>query len=100
MSQFADGGIIASKPYVASAAYINKMSDYCKHCHYDYKKKYGDRACPYNSLYWNFFDRNADKLEGNPRIGMAYVTLKKMKPDEREKMMQQAAVYLEDLNIL
>jgi deoxyribodipyrimidine photolyase-related protein len=100
MSQFADGGLIASKPYVATAAYINKMSDYCKHCHYDYKKKYGDRACPYNSLYWNFFDRNADKLQSNPRIGMAYVTLKKMKPDEREKIMQQAEIYLSDLNAL
>ncbi|MDT3402788.1 cryptochrome/photolyase family protein [Mucilaginibacter terrae] len=100
MSQFADGGIIASKPYVASAAYINKMSDYCKNCHYDYKKKHGDRACPYNSLYWNFFDRNANKLQKNPRIGMAYVTLNKMKPDEREKIMQQAEVYLNDMNNL
>jgi deoxyribodipyrimidine photolyase-related protein len=98
MSQFADGGIIGSKPYVASAAYINKMSDYCKHCHYDYKKKVGDRACPYNSLYWNFFDRNADKLEGNPRIGMAYVTLKKMKPEEKVLLMEQAEKYLGDLN--
>ncbi|WP_345948528.1 cryptochrome/photolyase family protein [Mucilaginibacter sp. PAMB04274] len=100
MSQFADGGIIGSKPYVASAAYINKMSDYCKHCHYDYKKKTGDKACPYNSLYWNFFDRNAEKLQNNPRIGMAYVTLKKMKPDEKEKIMQQAETYLENLNDL
>jgi deoxyribodipyrimidine photolyase-related protein len=98
MSQFADGGIIGSKPYVASAAYINKMSDYCKHCHYDYKKKVGDRACPYNSLYWNFFDRNADRLQNNPRIGMAYVTLKKMKPDEKALLMQQAEQYLGDLN--
>jgi len=98
MSQFADGGIIGSKPYAASAAYINKMSDYCKHCHYDYKKKVGDRACPFNSLYWNFFDRNADKLQSNPRIGMAYVTLKKMKPEEKALLMQQAEKYLGDLN--
>lgn len=98
MSQFADGGIIASKPYVASAAYINKMSDYCKHCHYDYKKKVGDKACPFNSLYWNFFDRNADQLEKNPRIGMAYVTLKKMKPEERALLMEQAEKYLGNLN--
>ncbi|WP_295767924.1 cryptochrome/photolyase family protein [uncultured Mucilaginibacter sp.] len=100
MSQFADGGIIASKPYVASAAYINKMSDYCKNCHYDYKKKHGEKACPYNSLYWNFFDRNADKLEKNPRIGMAYNNLKKMKPEERQKIMEQAEAYLENLNTL
>jgi len=100
MSQFADGGLIASKPYVASAAYINKMSDYCKHCKYDYKKRYGENACPFNSLYWNFFDRNAEKLQSNPRIGMAYVTLKKMKPDEKEKIMAQAETYLSDLNAL
>jgi deoxyribodipyrimidine photolyase-related protein len=100
MSQYADGGVIGSKPYAASAAYINKMSDYCKNCHYDYKKKYGERACPYNSLYWNFYERNADKLQGNPRIGMAYMTLKKMKPDEKQKIMEQAEIYLDDLNKL
>jgi deoxyribodipyrimidine photolyase-related protein len=98
MSQFADGGIIGSKPYAASAAYINKMSDYCKHCHYDYRKKVGDRACPFNSLYWNFFERNAEKLQSNPRIGMAYVTLKKMKPEEKALLMEQAERYLGDLN--
>ncbi|UEG54368.1 cryptochrome/photolyase family protein [Mucilaginibacter daejeonensis] len=100
MSQFADGGIVGSKPYVASAAYINKMSDHCKHCHYNYKARHGEKACPFNSLYWNFFDRNADKLEKNPRIGMAYVTLKKMKPDEKEKTMLQAETYLNNLNEL
>jgi deoxyribodipyrimidine photolyase-related protein len=94
MSQFADGGIIASKPYVASAAYINKMSDYCKTCHYDYKKKYGDRACPFNSLYWNFFDRNAETLEHNPRIGMMYKIMRKFSAEELRKINEQAEVYL------
>jgi deoxyribodipyrimidine photolyase-related protein len=94
MSQFADGGIIASKPYVASAAYINKMSDYCKTCHYDYKKKYGDRACPFNSLYWNFFDRNADVLEHNPRIGMMYKIMRKFPAEELKKINEQAEIYL------
>ncbi|MBS7564287.1 cryptochrome/photolyase family protein [Mucilaginibacter sp. Bleaf8] len=100
MSQFADGGLIASKPYAATAAYINKMSNYCKHCHYDYKKRYGDRACPYNSLYWNFLDRNAEHLQSNPRIGMAYRILKTMNPDEKQKVMEQAAAYLDRLNEL
>lgn len=94
MSQFADGGIIASKPYVASAAYINKMSDYCKTCHYDYKKKYGDCACPFNSLYWNFFDRNAETLENNPRIGMMYKIMRKFPAQELRKINEQAEVYL------
>ena len=78
MSQFADGGLMATKPYVSSAAYINRMSDYCKQCHYDRKLREGERACPYNALYWDFFARNRDKLAGNPRLGMVYVQLKKM----------------------
>ncbi|WP_051786236.1 cryptochrome/photolyase family protein [Endozoicomonas numazuensis] len=52
MSQFSDGGLLASKPYAASGNYINKMSDYCKSCHYDVKRKTGEHACPFNSLYW------------------------------------------------
>lgn len=63
MSQFADGGIVGSKPYVASANYINKMSNYCKGCQYDKDKKYGENACPFNSLYWAFFKQHQDKLK-------------------------------------
>ncbi len=100
MSQFADGGLIASKPYASTAAYINKMSDYCKHCHYDYKKRYGERACPFNSLYWNFLDRNAAQLKGNPRIGMAYKHLDGMSREELEQVNEQAAVYIDDLENL
>ncbi|MCD8741443.1 cryptochrome/photolyase family protein [Mucilaginibacter roseus] len=100
MSQFADGGIIASKPYVSSAAYINKMSDYCGNCHYDYKKRTGEKACPFNSLYWNFFHRNADRLEGNHRIGMMYNILKKMNRDEINEINKQADIYLDAINEL
>ena len=100
MSQYADGGIIASKPYVASAAYINKMSDYCKSCSYDYKKKYGENACPFNSLYWNFFYRNAEQIEGNPRIGMMYKTLKKFSREELDKINEQAEKHLMNLENL
>lgn len=100
MSQFADGGLIASKPYVASAAYINKMSDYCKHCHYDHKKKHGERACPYNSLYWNFFDRHRKQLSNNPRIGVMYKTLDRFDKHELESILKQAEHYLNNLNDL
>lgn len=100
MSQFADGGIIASKPYVSSAAYINKMSDYCKGCHYDYKTKHGEKACPFNSLYWNFFDRNTDKLKDNPRIGMMYKLWDKFSKIEKHQILQQAETYLSHLNEL
>ena len=80
MSQFADGGLLATKPYVSSAAYIDRMGDYCKGCHYDKKLREGERACPFNALYWDFHARNKDKLANNPRIGMVYRQLEKMTP--------------------
>ena len=100
MSQFADGGIVGTKPYVSSANYIDKMSDYCKKCTYDPKIKTGDRACPFNSLYWHFFDRNREKLAKNPRIGMAYVTLQKMKDSDKKAIMEQAEFYLDKIEEL
>ena len=78
MSQFADGGLLASKPYVSSAAYINKMGDYCKGCAYRKDRRIGEDACPFNALYWDFHLRHADKLSRNPRIGMVYRNLAKM----------------------
>jgi len=100
MSQFADGGIIGSKPYVASANYINKMSDYCKGCHYEKDKRYGDRACPFNSLYWNFYLTKEKHLKKNQRVSMMYRLLEKMEPTEIEKIKQQAETYLEEINDL
>ncbi len=100
MSQFADGGIVGSKPYVSSAAYIDKMSNYCKNCHYDKAKKVGDKACPFNSLYWNFYNQHEDKLGKNPRIGMMYNVWKKMQPEVREQLLQQAAYYIKNINDL
>lgn len=78
MSQWADGGIIATKPYVSSAAYINRMSDYCEGCAYDHKQKLGERACPFNALYWDFFARHEPLLGSNSRLGMVYRQLQKM----------------------
>ncbi|MGY6558888.1 MAG: cryptochrome/photolyase family protein [Nitritalea sp.] len=98
MSQFADGGIVGTKPYVSSANYIDKMSNYCGSCHYLKSKKTGDKACPFNSLYWDFYARNEDKLAKNPRIGMAYRTWEKMK--DKEAIREQAAFYLKHLDTL
>jgi deoxyribodipyrimidine photolyase-related protein len=98
MSQFADGGIVGTKPYVCSANYIHKMGNYCSHCAYSYTKKVGEGACPFNSLYWHFYDINRDKLEKNPRIGMAYRTLDKLK--NKTELLEQAEVYLSDLDKL
>lgn len=100
MSQFADGGIVGTKPYVSSANYINKMSDYCKGCAYDKKKRTGPDACPFNSLYWDFFDRHREKLENNPRIGMVYRTWDKMGIREQTAVRAQAADYLMRINTL
>ena len=90
MSQFADGGLLATKPYVSSAAYIDRMSDYCKGCAYDKKQRLGESACPFNALYWDFYQRNADKLARNPRIGMAYRQLAKMPAEEIAMLQTQA----------
>ncbi|MCH8546313.1 MAG: cryptochrome/photolyase family protein [Cryomorphaceae bacterium] len=97
MSQFADGGIVGTKPYVSSANYIKKMSNYCDGCKFDPKKRHGEGACPFNSLYWHFYDRHRDKLANNPRIGMMYRTWDKMDPKERENILSWANGLIEDL---
>lgn len=101
MAQYADGGIVGTKPYVSSANYIDKMSDYCKKCQYDKKKKYGKDACPFNSLYWDFYDRNGDALRKIPRVNMMLSTWnKRMSGEERAKILEQAAYYKENVNTL
>jgi deoxyribodipyrimidine photolyase-related protein len=83
MILFADGGLLASKPYAASGAYINKMSNYCQSCRYKVAKKNGPDACPFNYLYWNFVIENEDKLRGNPRMGLVYKNLDRMDDEKR-----------------
>lgn len=100
MSQFADGGIVGTKPYASSANYIDKMSHYCGTCFYKKKEKTGAKACPFNSLYWHFYFRNREKLEKNPRIGMAYRLWDKMNIEKKEAIIQQAEEYLENINSL
>ena len=91
MSQFADGGLLATKPYVSSAAYIDRMSDYCSGCHYDKKQKVGERACPYNALYWDFFARNEGTLGNNFRLGMVFRQLRKMQGPQLDALREHAA---------
>ena len=93
MSQFADGGITGTKPYVSSANYINSMSDYCSKCYYDRKKRYGDRACPFNSLYWDFYNRHRDALKPFPRTAVMYRLWDKLSNDERSLILTQAEEY-------
>ncbi|MFM2251168.1 MAG: hypothetical protein RLZZ358_2098 [Bacteroidota bacterium] len=98
MSQFADGGIVGTKPYVSSANYIKKQGNYCSTCAYQAEKKTGEGSCPFNSLYWHFHARNRDLLEKNPRIGMVYRTWDKM--SNRQELLDQAEDYLAHLEEL
>ena len=100
MSQRADGGVIATKPYVSSAAYLQRMGDYCQGCAYDPKQKTGACACPFNALYWDFFKRHAPTLQGNPRLALVYRQLKKMPDVEREALRTQAGHLRERLDTL
>ena len=94
MSQFADGGVVASKPYVSSGAYIARMSNYCSNCHYDVKQKVGPRACPMNLLYWYFLERHRDKFSANPRMAMIYKGWDARPSDAREQVLSEGNAFL------
>jgi len=98
MSQFADGGVIASKPYVSSGAYIDRMSDYCGSCHYKVKDKTGDTACPFNLLYWHFLIRHRDRFAGNARMGNMYRTWDRMDDTRKETVLADAETWLARLD--
>lgn len=100
MGLFADGGIVGTKPYAASGAYVNKMSDYCVHCHYEVKTKVGDKACPLNSLYWYFMDKHSARLATHPRTRMIFRSWDNMAPEARQKILEQARYYLEHIEDL
>ncbi|MEM7490219.1 MAG: cryptochrome/photolyase family protein [Pseudomonadota bacterium] len=98
MSQFADGGVVGSKPYVSGGNYINRMSDYCKHCDYAVSTKTGDGACPFNLLYWHFLDRHRDRFEGNPRMAQMYRTWDRMDDDRRATVIADGDAILAKLD--
>ncbi|MHB2167469.1 cryptochrome/photolyase family protein [Alsobacter sp. R-9] len=98
MALFADGGLLASKPYAASGAYIDRMSDYCDGCRYDPKLKTGPKACPFNVLYWHFLIENRDALSRNPRMAMPYRTLDAMPANRRDTIVAEARTFLDGLD--
>ncbi|WP_229819237.1 cryptochrome/photolyase family protein [Kordiimonas sediminis] len=98
MSQFADGGLLGSKPYAASGNYINKMSDYCKSCRYSVSAKTGDDSCPFNSLYWDFMIRHRSRFAKNPRVSRVYTTWDRMKEDTRNAYTSTARAFLARLD--
>jgi deoxyribodipyrimidine photolyase-related protein len=97
MSQFGDGGLLASKPYASSGAYINRMSDYCGHCRYDVKQRTGEDACPFNALYWDFLARNRSKLGDNQRLAMPYRNWDRMDDATQRGIRASARAFLERL---
>ena len=97
MSQFADGGALASKPYAASGAYIDRMSNYCGACRFDVKQRTGPGACPFNALYWDFIARSRAKIAGNPRMAQMVRTYDAFAPAERERIAESAARILAGL---
>ena len=98
MSQWADGGVVGSKPYVSSGAYIDRMSDYCGTCSYAVKQKSGAKACPFNLLYWQFLIRHRDRFASNPRMAQMYRTWDKMEAGHRTTVLAEAADFLDRLD--
>lgn len=98
MSQYADGGILATKPYVSSGSYINKMSNYCGNCHYNVKDKLGEKACPFNSLYWNFLDDKKEHFKNNQRMAMMLNLLHKIPAEELFQIKLKAEEIIENLD--
>lgn len=100
MSQYADDGVIASKPYAASGQYIKKMSDYCSGCHYDVKARSGTGSCPFNSLYWHFIDRHRSEFGDNVRMKLVYANWDRQPESQRAAVLATAADYLNHLDAL
>ena len=94
MALHGDGGVVGTKPYVASGSYVNRMSNYCKNCHYDVKKKVGADACPFNYLYWDFLDRHKETFSKNQRMSLAYKNLARLDPQALAQMRQQASDFI------
>jgi deoxyribodipyrimidine photolyase-related protein len=93
MSQFADGGLMASKPYVATGQYIDRMSGYCKGCRYDPKQRTGETACPFTTLYWDFLIRHAERLAKNPRMALQVRNLDRIDATERRAIRERAELF-------
>jgi deoxyribodipyrimidine photolyase-related protein len=97
MGLYADGGMIATKPYIASANYINKMSDYCGSCGFDHKLRIGEKACPFNYLYWNFILEHEESLRTNPRMVRNLLGLKHLDNEQRNQVKENAHQFLENM---
>ena len=93
MSQFADGGLLGSKPYIASGKYLQKMGPYCAGCRYRPDEATGERACPYTTLYWDFLDRHEDRFRDHPRLALQVRNVARLSVEKRTAIREQAAAY-------
>ncbi len=100
MSQFADGGIVGTKPYVSSGQYIHKMSHYCSGCFYNVKHKTEDDACPFNALYWHFLIRHQQTLGQNHRLKMPYASWQKMSEAQQQQILRKGETLLQNIDLL
>ena len=100
MALFANGGRFTSKPYVASGAYVKRMSNYCQGCKYKPEQRTGPQACPLTTLYWHFLDTHRSLFEGNPRTALMAKNLARLSDAERAAISEQAGHLLENLNAL
>ena len=98
MSQFADGGLLASKPYISSGAYIDRMSDYCKGCAYDVKVKAGAKACPFNYLYWDFIVRHRERVASNPRMAQMVRNYDRFTEERKAEIADDSTRFLASLS--
>jgi deoxyribodipyrimidine photolyase-related protein len=97
MSTFADGGILASKPYVAGGNYINKMSNHCSQCKYDVKEKTGEKACPFNYLYWNFIDQHRESFAENGRVSLMVNAYNKKTESDKQAIRESSLKFIQSL---
>jgi deoxyribodipyrimidine photolyase-related protein len=97
MSQYGDGGIMASKPYIATGKYIQRMSNYCTSCRYRPAESVGALACPFTTFYWDFLIRHESTLKSNSRMGMQLKNLARLSEENRAKIQSQAASLRETL---
>ncbi|WP_231759462.1 cryptochrome/photolyase family protein [Microbulbifer elongatus] len=96
MSQFADGGLVATKPDISSGSYIHKMSNYCDACRYKVQERTSDDACPFNSLYWHFLMEKREAFQNNPRMSMMLHQLDKMPEEDKRAMRTRAQQIIRD----
>jgi deoxyribodipyrimidine photolyase-related protein len=97
MSQFADGGLLASKPYAASGAYLSRMGNHCRECRYDPKQALGDDACPFTTLFWDFLDRHRERFAKHPRTALMWRNLERLEPERLAAIRDRAAALRAEL---